>query len=414
MTLSQKSQLPNGIRVITENHPKSSAVHIGFWVQTGSRDETQELAGISHLVEHLVFKGTKKRSAYEIAFALESVGGDLNAFTTKEYTCYQTLSLKEHLHLSLDVLADLVFSPTFPVKEFKKEKDVVLQEISMSKEEYSEYIYDLYLESCFPKKSIGHPILGNEKSVSETTRQDLIRYHKERYCAENTIITVVGPVDHNEIVDKLSGLLKRVPQRKNKIVRRKPKLKKIESQVNCPSEQAHGLMVFETASYKNPMRYESYFVSTLLGGGMTSRLYQTVREKNGLAYSVYSYLYTFIDTALSCVYFATDMNKMEKAKDLVLREMHKLKSKGISKKDLNLYRTQMKGNLLLGIDDLDGRMTTLAHNEMVFGRQRSLQEVIDDIESVSIDSVAAYLEKYLNLDNVGFMALGDFKSVVKE
>lgn len=414
MIKSQKTLLDNGVRVITENHPDSSAVHVGFWLLTGSRDEKADLAGISHFLEHLVFKGTKTRSAYDIVYAMESVGGDLNAFTTKEYTCFHTLSLKEHLPLAVDILADISFSSNFPKDQVEIEKGVVLQEISMSKEEYSEYIYDVYFEKCFSKKSIGQPILGSEKSVSKMKTKDIKNYHKSRYHAENLVVTVVGPVEHEKIVKELEKKLKKIPKTGEIVKRRKPKPKIISEVIECPSEQVHALLAFETSSYKDKDRFESYFLSTLLGGGMTSKLYQSLREKKGCAYTAYSYLYTFVDTALSCIYFATDIKKLDAALDETYKIIDDLIKKGISRKDLELYKTQMKGNLLLGNDDLESRMTNLAHNEMVFGKQRTLEQVISEIEAVSRDSVHAYIEKYLSRDKIGRVLMGQIPEELHE
>lgn len=409
MIQPEKTVLSNGVRLISEYHENASAVHVGFWFLTGSRDEDLKNSGVSHFLEHLVFKGTKKRSPYEIALALESVGGDLNAFTTKEYTCYQTLSLKDHAELSLDVLSDLVLNPSIPVKEFDREKKVVQQEISMSKEEYSEYIFDVFLEKSFPRKAIGQPILGTEESVRETTRKDVLSYHKERYFSGNMIVTVVGAISHKELIQSLEKKLTKIPKQGTKVRRRKPTAKNFREVVQCPSEQVHVLLGMPTSSYKDDDRYESYFISTLLGGGMTSKLYQSLREKQGLAYSVYSYLYTFVDTALSMVYFATDKPDWEKAIELTMKHFRQLRTKGVSRKDLELYKTQMRGNLLLSLDDLENRMSTLAHNEMIFGRQRSVEEIIADIDEISQDSVMAYIEKYVAEENLSWIVMGDLK-----
>lgn len=404
---SKKTVLSNGVRVITERHPGTPAVQVGFWLLSGTRDEPAGRAGVSHFLEHLVFKGTKKRNAYQIALSLEAVGGELNAFTTKEYTCFHTASLSEHLDLAVDVLADLVFDAELPAEEFQREKQVVLQEIRMAKEDYDEHIYDIFLREHFPRSALGTPILGTERSIEGMKRSDVSVYLKERYFSGNLIVTAAGGVEHDDFVRKLEDRLRRVRKTGKKASRVRPKSRTFSSEISCPSEQTHILMGFPTSSFKDSDRYESYFVSTLLGGGMTSKLYQVLREKTGLVYSVFSYLYTFSDSAVSFLYLATEKSSAAKAKDLVFKELEKLRKSGITKKDLELYRTQMRGHLLLSSDDLESRMLNLAHNEMIFGRQRSNEEIVFEIDRISRDSVEAYIEKHLHLDRVSHVVMGD-------
>ena len=401
----QKTVLPNGARVLTESHPQSRSVVIGFWVLTGTRDEKSHEAGVSHFLEHLVFKETKNKTGYQIARSLEAVGGDLNAYTTKEYTCYHATCLKEHVDIAIDVLSELVTKATLPEKEFGKERDVVLQEIAMSNEDYSEWIYDGYLKDSFGTHPTGVPILGYEKTLSKMNRKEVNSYYRKRYYGENLLITATGAISHQELIDKTAPKLKGFAKKGESRVRRKPKIRPMHSYFAKQSEQAHVLVGWPTASYKDEYRLESYLTSVLLGGGMTSKLYQSVREKRGLAYSVYAYLYTFVDFAMAFVYAGTDPKKATQAVGLIQKELEKLHAKGVSQRDLKFFQTQSKGALLLGADDLESRMTSLGINEMIFKKYRTIETLVAEIENVSVESINAYIKEYIRPENLGLAVL---------
>ena len=323
-----KTRLPNGIRVVTERHPLSRAVSVGIWVETGTRDEKAVDAGISHFVEHLVFKRTKSRTAFQIAKELEEVGGEINAYTSREYTCYFTHSLKQHLELSLDVLSDLACRPVFDSTDIKKEKGVVLQEIQMSEDNLEDYIYDLYFQKIYGSTSMGWPILGSEKSITDMKRKQITDYFKRRYSGDRLIVAVTGAVEHEDVVKLVEKLLKPKLKRGPKATRKKPKILPFRSVVEKPSEQVHILMGFPAASFKDKLRFEAYIVSALLGGGMTSKLYQSVREKRGLVYSIYSQLTTFVDTGLMLIYAGARTQNAKKVVEITLEEIERLKKNG--------------------------------------------------------------------------------------
>ena len=406
----RKDVLPNGIRVVTERHPASRAASCGIWVTKGTRDEAADEAGLAHFVEHLVFKRTKKRNAYEISRDMEAVGGELNAFTSREYTSFVSHSLKEDLGLSLDVLSDLVCAPVFDAGDIRKEKQVVIQEIHMSEDVLEDTIFDRYLELAYPKQALGRPTLGSEKSIQEMKRSKVVNFHGRQFVPENIIVSVTGDVDHQEVVDLSNKYLKfskanspagkrAVPaeSRTGEFVAAKPFRKAIRR----PSEQAHILIGLPSHEMRNDMRFEGFIVNQLLGGGMTSKLYQTVREDRGLVYSIYSQLITFVDAGLNVIYAGTEPKHMPTVVDLTLKELKKIRKNGISRADLNLFKTQVRGQILLGADDTESRMNSLGVNEMVFGEYRSVDDVIRDIEAISLDSVHEYIEKYLGTDKVG-------------
>ncbi len=295
MVRFKKTTLKNGIRVVTEMHSESRAASLGIWVGTGTRDEAPGDEGISHFLEHLVFKGTETRSAFQIAKSLEALGGELNAYTTREYTCYHALVLKDHWQQALDVLSDLVSNMKMNRSDFALEKSVILQEITMGDDALEELIYDEYLSKCLPKHPLGRSILGTEASVEAMTQKQIQTYYKERYSGSNLIVSASGNIDHEEFVKRVEDVLGHKPKKRLKLRRTRPKHRAFRSVVEKPVEQLHILMGLPCATFKDKDRFEAFMVNALLGGGMTSRLYQSVREKKGLVYSIYSSLNTFDD-----------------------------------------------------------------------------------------------------------------------
>jgi predicted Zn-dependent peptidase len=407
----RKIILPDGVRVLTERHPQSRAVSCGLWVNRGTRHERVDEAGLAHFVEHLVFKRTKKRSAYRIARDMEAVGGDLNAFTSRENTCFVTHSLSEHLGLSLDVLSDLVCQPLFDPSDIRKEKQVVIQEIQMAEDQLEDAIFDRYFELAFPGAPVGRNILGSKKSIEEMRRETIVGYHKRQFTSPNLLVSVAGNVEHDEVLELVLKHLKppKTPKADRSTVETEPEassLQPFREAIRRPAEQVHILIGLPSADFRDRLRFEAFVVNTLLGGGMTSRLYQQVREERGLVYSIYSQLITFADAGMNLIYAGTDPKKMPTVVEIILKELKKLKKNGIKKSDLDLFKTQVKGSILLGADDVENRMNSLAVNEMVFGRYRAVEDVMHDVQAVSLDSVHEYIERYIDLEKMGILLMG--------
>jgi predicted Zn-dependent peptidase len=411
----KKTQLSNGVVVVTENHPMSRAVCAGIFVNIGTRDEQRKHCGITHFVEHAVFKGTRSRTAFQLARVMEAVGGDLNAYTTREYTCFHTTSLKEHLELSLDVLTDLVACAEFPIKEFPKEKQVILQEIAMCDDNPEEVVWDIFNESVYGSHSLGWPILGTEGSVNAITRSDLVDFYKNYFTGHNIVVSLSGAVDHNEAVDLIEKVLvkksansKKRSKKKNTSERKPPRFHSFTELKKRETEQAHIVIGYPGPSFKSKNRFEAFVVNALLGGGMTSKLYQSIREKKGLAYSVYSQLITYTDTGLLTVYAGCDPKNAKVLIETVFEEMDRLVSKKVSERDLNFFRTQVRGSILLGADDVENRMSSLGINEMIFQNYRSVDAVIAEIESVTVDSVKKYIADAFKSTKPAIVSLGSF------
>lgn len=405
----QKTELPNGVRVVTESHPFVRAACVGIFVEIGTRDEPIKKAGLTHFLEHLVFKGTRKRSSLDIAKALDAVGGDLNAYTTREYTCFHATSLKEHLSLGLDVVADLVTSASLAREDFAKERDVILQEIQMSKDTLEEYILDFYLEQVFYGHALGTPILGTEDTLERMNRADVVDHYRSSFRGPRIIVSAAGPVDHDHVVSLVEKKLGRLSKRTKTLKRRAPRLRRVEEFIPRSSEQVHMLVGFPSCSYRSKLRFEAMVVNEILGGGVTSKLYQKIREEKGLVYSVYSFLQSFIDTGLFLIYAGAGEENALHVMKTFRSEIKKFLDSGIKERELAMFKTQLKGQILLGAEDMESRMNSLGINEMVFGEYRPIDEVISDIENVTRRSVADYVHKFIDLNQTSLMVMGDLQ-----
>ena len=405
----QKTTLSNGVLVVTESHPFTRAVASGVFVEIGTRDENIKKAGLTHFLEHLVFKGTRKRSSYELAKALEAVGGDLNAYTSREYTCFHATSLKEHMALGLDVVMDLVTNANLGLDDFKTEREVIIQEIHMSKDGLEEYILDEYLEKVFAGHALATPILGTEKTLAGLKRADVFKHYEANFRGPRMIVSVSGPVEHDQVCEMVEKGLGKAKRTAGALKRRAPRLKKVQEFIHRPSEQVHLLVGQPSCSYKSKHRFESYVVNDLMGGGVTSRLYQRIREDKGLVYSVYSYLQSFVDTGLFLTYAGTEAKNAQPVLKAMKSEFEKFVNGGIKRSDLAMFKTQVKGQILLGAEDMENRMNSLGINEMVFGEYRPVDLVISEIDKVSIKSVNEYVSKYFDLDETSVMVMGDLE-----
>jgi predicted Zn-dependent peptidase len=410
MSVFNKTLLTNGVRVLTENHPDSKAVVVGFWIQAGTRFESKKQEGISHLLEHMVFKGTEKYSAYDIARSLEARGGDINAFTGREHTCFHTTSLKQDLDLSIDVLSQLFAFARFKEEEFTKEKRVVLQEILMASDDLEEYTFDLFFEKAFPQHPLGFQILGSPQSVSQLSLSDIQHHYEQSFVPENLIVSVVGSVDHDEVVNSVEQHLRAKQWSQSRPALTPPQpapaYQPVHDFQQKDCEQFHLLLSFPACAYTDPDRFNGFILNTALGGGMTSRLYQKVREDRGLVYSIFSMLNTFTDTGIQTIYAGTEENHVHEVIDLVLQELGQVQQQGLSEEDLELFKTQTKGQIIIGSEDIDSRMNSLAINEMVFGHYRSVDEVISDIDKINTESLMKYIQKTLKKDQIGLFTMG--------
>ncbi len=396
----KKTLLESGATLVTEHHSRALAFSVGVWVDVGSRYETEKLSGITHFLEHIVFKGTKKRTAFDIAKSLEALGGDLNAFTSKEHTCFHGLVLKDDWKAALDVLVDLVSNMKFSKKDFKNEKNVVIQEIAMSEDQPDDIIYDYLLEPVYKGHNVGKPILGSIKSVFGFKESDIYSYYHDNYQGSNLVISCAGNLDHDRIVEFLNKNLKKrkaihgIPR----LGTNRPVFTKSKTAKNKDSEQTHVLMALPAASFRDDLRMEAFIVNSVLGGGMTSRLFQSVRETKGLAYSIQSQLHTMSDSGFITIQAACDGKKLKELVATTEKELRKLKSHGLTNKEVDFFKSQIKGAILLGSDDVENRMNSIAINELVFQKPKSVEDIQKMISKISVESVHEYLKFHMDLD----------------
>jgi predicted Zn-dependent peptidase len=402
-----KTELENGVRIISEKIPGVRSVSTGIWVGTGSRHEKEGWDGISHFIEHLMFKGTKNRSAVEIAEALDSVGGQLNAFTTKEYTCYYTKTLDEHFSLGLDVLSDMFFNSTFTEKAIEKERGVIEEEIKMYEDTPDDLIHDLFVQTAWPDHPLGKPILGTLKSLENIQRNDIIKYLQDTYIPSRLVIAIAGNLDHQEVQAKAAeifGAMK--PRQTDEKVTIPENIQAVSSNLTRDTGQVHICLGTGGLSQQDERIHTLYILNNVLGGGLSSRLVQSIREERGLAYSVFSYHSAFCDTGLFTFYAGTSPAKYEEVIHLLLKEVQDIVSKGITEKELNRAKEQIKGNLFLGLESVSSRMTRLGRNELCLNRIVPPSEIIERIFAVTLEDVKQlandlFKEKHFTLSTIG-------------
>lgn len=402
----KKSVLNNGIRVISEMMPHSHSVSIGIWITNGSRNDKRDIKGASHFIEHLLFKGTKTRNALDIAREIDSVGGVLNAFTCREYVCYYSKVLNEALPKAVNLLADIFLNSLFDPTDIEKERKVVFQEIWMLKDNPDSYIHDLFCQNLWKTHPLGMSIIGTEETVGRISRDILLDFRKKRFCAEDIIIAVAGNVDQKELMTLLENLFAEVTPGaypKNELA---PAYLKQVNLTNKDLEQVHLCLGTKALPQNSPKRYVGYIVNTILGGGISSRLFQEIREKRGLAYSVYSYILSHSDAGTFVVYAGTKKEQLFEVIDLILQLMKKMKTDPVTSAEMLFAIDHLKGNLLLSLESSDNRMTKLAKNEIYFGRQVSIPEIIVGLERVTPNDVMdlcneLFQDCFLNLEMIG-------------
>ncbi len=408
MSRIKKTTLASGIKVITEEMPDAESSTIGVWVNTGSRNETEEVSGISHFIEHLLFKGTKKRSALDISREIESVGGMLNAFTSREYTCFYAKVLNKDIAKAASLLSDIFMNSLFDTSEMDKERKVVLQEIKMVEDTPDDLIHDLYAQSFWNGHPLGRPILGTVKTVGSFSRDDIIEYYDKHYRSDRVFISVAGGMTHARLVTLLKGTFGRIKLNDHKADLDGPGYSPEVRLFKKDLEQVHICMGVPVPSQMNLDRYKLYLLNTILGSGMSSRLFQQIREKRGLAYSVYSYLVLYRDTGSLVVYSASSEENFSEIVRLVLREFAKLR-KGVSAEELRDAKSHLKGGMLLGLENSENRMTKLARDEIYFGDIIPVKDVVKSIDRVKRRDIEEMATKYLRSNRVTLTALGKLK-----
>ena len=388
--LYRKTVLDNGIRVVSESIPHVRSVSIGVWADVGSRDESQSENGISHFIEHMVFKGTKKRSVRDIAQSLESLGGYLNAFTTKEQTCFYARVLDSNVAEAMDVLSDIVTHATFKEQELEKEKLVVIEELRNAEDDPEDIIHDYFEKALFPEHALGFPIIGTEKNLRSFSREDLFSHVKAHYQPSRIVLAAAGNVDHDRLVKLAAKDFDQTTRRSSQRVRPPGPThvtRPLKKEYPRPISQAHICMGTVGYSIHHKDRFPLMVLNALLGEGMSSRLYQTIREKHGFAYSVYSFVNLLSDTGLFGAYIGTDKKNIVNSISLVHKELRRLKKTPVSKAELGRTQAQIKGTMMLGLENMSSRMMRLGSSELYYRKSITLDTVLKKVDAVTSEQI---------------------------
>ncbi|RLB15379.1 MAG: insulinase family protein [Deltaproteobacteria bacterium] len=401
----------NGMRMVLERIPHVRSCSIGVWLTRGSRHEPPDKIGISHFLEHMVFKGTSKRNAKEIATAIESVGGSLDAFTGREYTCFHAKVLDEYVELAVDVLSDLINSPTISEENLQREKQVIYEEIRNMEDTPDDLIHQLYSETIWGDNPLGYPLLGTYQTVAALKRDDILEYLHQNYIAPNLVISLAGNIDFNSTIDiireKFSFLSSRSTAGDDEIPTPPGEPRRaVNRHLNRDCQQTHLCLGTASFSHSDARRYALLLLSNIVGGGMSSRLFQRVREEEALAYVVYSFQQFYLDTGLFGVYVGTEPSKREKTLRVIREEYAKLLEEPVSEQELNHAKNQLKGQLMLGLESTTTRMFRLANFEINREGYQKVDEVLAKINAVTPEDITAVARIILNPENLCSVSLG--------
>src|SRR6266446_1127683 len=408
----RRQVLPHGLTVITEQMEHIRSASIGIWLETGSRDETPQSNGISHFIEHMVFKGTKHRTAEEIARQVDSIGGNMDAFTAKECVCFSAKVLDEHMPIAMDVLSDLVLNPVFDAQDIGRERGVILEEIKMDEDNPDYLVHEIFTQNFWKDHALGKPILGTKDTVKKFERSAVLDFYKQRFAPGNVIICAAGHFKHEQFVDLVrkhfgdmkpmsNGFYSSQPKVVSRIIlRNKKALEQVQICVGVPSHPiAH------------EKRHASYILNTLLGGGMSSRLFQNIRERQGLAYAIYSDLSPYRDTGCLSVYAGTSRESAGKVVRSVVSEFHKLKAEPVPEEELRRSKDQLKGSLMLSLESSSARMSNLARQEMYFDHFYTLDELIERIENVTVEQLTELANEFFQTESIAVTVLGNLNGL---
>ena len=414
-----KAVLDNGFRIVTQEMLDHRSVSLGIWVENGSRHEAQHENGISHFIEHLLFKGTEQRTAAQIAEEMDAVGGVLNAFTSKEHTCYYAKVLDEDLPLAIDLLTDIFLHSNFDSEEIERERSVILQEISQAEDTPDDYIHDLFSLDFFKDHPLARPICGSVETVSSFRRQDFLTFFKSRYRPRRVVVAGAGHLRHDQLVQAFNERLGfvsdsvydgRSSSQDDAVA---PEMGSGIFQHAKSLEQVHLCLGMPGVHQTHPQRYTAYVLNTLLGGGMSSRLFQEIREKRGKAYSVYSFSSAYKDVGYVGVYAGTSVEWVEEVVELILKELKQLAAGDIKDEEIRRTQGQLVGSMMLGLESTDSWMSHIARNEIYFGEPITTDEICRGIRAVSRDAVVDLASTLFGSQGIALSLLGDFKDAVK-
>jgi len=408
----RRTVLPNGLIVLTERMDHLRSVAMGVWIKSGSRCETVENNGISHFVEHMLFKGTHSRSAQMIAREMDSIGGNLDAFTGKETICFNVKSLSDHVPIALDVLTDLVLHPIFAEPDIERERGVILEEIKIDEDNPDVLVNELFMQSFWKDHPLGKPILGTSATVKRLDQKMLFDYHSDRFHGGNIVFSAAGNLDHDKFTEAVAGKFSALAGGETLHELAAPKASaRILLRHKKALEQVQICLGVPAPPITDENRYATLILNTVLGGGMSSRLFQTIREERGMVYSIYSDLSPYRDTGSLCVYAGTSVGKGIEVVDLILAEFRKLKETELHAEELTRAKDQLKGNILMGLESSNARMANLARQEMYFKDFVTVDEIIASIDAVQASQVQAMAQRLFDPERIAVTLLGRLDGV---
>jgi predicted Zn-dependent peptidase len=403
----QRTVLPNGLTILTERMEHIRSVAMGVWIRAGSRHEVAELNGISHFVEHMVFKGTQSRTAQHIAREVDAIGGNLDAFTGKETVCFNIKVLDEHVPKALDLLSDLVLHPIFAEEDIRRERGVILEEIKMDEDNPDYLVHEIFTQNFWRGHPLGKPILGTKETVGRLEQAKLFGYYGNRFRGGNMVFTAAGNLDHNLFVDEVRRRFESMPAGMPDDINEPPTTSaRIVLRNKKSLEQVQLCLGVPSLPISSDRRYCALVLNTVLGGGMSSRLFQTVREERGLAYSIFSDLNPYKDTGMLCIYAGTSSGKALQVIDLVTDEFRRLKQEPLAADELRRAKDQLLGNIILSMESSGARMSNLARQEMYFDHFFGVDEVMGKVEEVTEAQVMALAQELFNPDKIAVTMLG--------
>ncbi len=400
-------KLKNGVTVVLEKMPFVRSVAFGVFVKNGSRNENEKTNGISHFIEHTMFKGTKNRTAKQIADDIDAVGGQINAFTAKEYTCYYTRTLDTHFDIAVDVLADMYFNSLFSDDDIKKERQVIIEEINMYEDTPEEVGYDLLQYEVWKNNSLGLPILGTEKSISNFNSDIIKKYYDSHYCTNNTVLALAGNFDKKAVLETLEERFGNFNRKAEEFdIYDKPEYFKVNVKKEKDIEQLHLTMCFPGFEIGSEEAYTLTAINAVFGGGMSSRLFQKIREENGLAYTVYSFLSNFINTGLFNIYAGLNPSQFEQVYGLILKEIESFKKEKISKEQLQKTKEQLKSNYILSLENSSSRTSNIGKTMLLLNRVNTFDDIINKINNITVEKVDSVIDSVFDLDKMSISLVG--------
>jgi predicted Zn-dependent peptidase len=404
--LYNKTVLDNGMRVVTEQISHLHSVSMGIWLNVGSRDEEENESGLTHFIEHMLFKGTQKRSALEIAKQLDAVGGMSNAFTSKENTCFHAKVLDTHLPLVVEILSDIFLQSVFDQVEVEREREVILQEINMVEDTPDEYVHILFNKNFWDGNSLGRPIFGNVQTVKSFTREMILEYLNRGYHPDRIVLTAAGNVNHQEFLELVGPAFSNIERHGHNFDRTPPRANSRVDLYPRDIEQIHLCLGTRGTSLHEKERYCCSILNVILGGSMSSRLFQEVRERRGLAYSIYSFLSSQTDTGMMGIYGAVRPDNIKETLELIRQELIRFKREPISDTELRAAKEHIKGGIYLAAENTDNRMSRLAKNEMIFNRFVTYEEIEADLERVTVEDIQALAQQIFQPEVMSLVLLG--------